>query len=56
MKTRRQTKRFYCDKCGAVYLHDDAHAHVQHLCEERPAVLRQRWLEQGKVYEPRTGK
>lgn len=52
MKTRRQTKLYRCFACGKTYLHDDAHAHVQHLCEERPIALRQRWLEQGRVYEP----
>lgn len=53
MKVWRQSQ-FACVHCGTLLAHNDMHNHVQHLCEERPAALRQRLLETGRRYEPIT--
>lgn len=56
MKVRRQTKCFSCEKCGTVYLHDDAHTHHCYRCPARPSEIRKRLLAQGQVYEPVSGR
>ncbi len=55
MKIRRQTKRFSCDKCGAVYLHDDGHHHAVFTCPQRPLThtqILERFLTTGRTYCP----
>lgn len=55
MKIRRQTKRFSCDTCGAVYLHDDAYHHAVFFCPLRPLTRTQileRFLTTGRTYCP----
>jgi len=44
MKVWRQTKLYKCFLCKCSYLHDDAHAHVQHQCPARPAARLKAWL------------
>lgn len=31
-----QTRRYFCHRCGAVYVHDQAHAHAVYVCPMRP--------------------
>lgn len=49
-----QTKTYTCTRCAAPILHDDMNKHVLFRCPER--VTKQRLLQSGKTYEPRTGR
>lgn len=51
-----QSKQYRCPKCLTTYLHDHAHAHHCYECPSRPAAMKQQWLEQGRVYEPVSGR
>lgn len=54
MKAWRQTRLYSCLLCGMQYRHDDAHHHVLHQCEQRPAAKLDQWLAGGRVYSPAT--